>query len=120
MELNDYQRLAMTTCTQPSENFAYMLLNLVGEVGEFSSKVAKEIRKDRMLIDDNELCRRSSEVNAENLNLELKKEAGDVMWQLAGLCSMMNWTLEDVAETNLDKLKSRKERGVIVGDGDNR
>ena len=45
MELNEYQRRAMTTCMPSSENFTYMFLNLVGEVGEFASKVAKGIRK---------------------------------------------------------------------------
>lgn len=51
---------------------------------------------------------------------ELKKEAGDILWQLAGLCWVMGWDLEDVAQGNLDKLASRKQRGVIDGDGDNR
>ena len=51
---------------------------------------------------------------------ELKKEAGDILWQLSGLCHVMGWDLEDVARQNLQKLASRKERGVIDGDGDNR
>ena len=34
MELNEYQEQAMTTCTESSQNFSYMMLNLVGEVGE--------------------------------------------------------------------------------------
>ena len=51
---------------------------------------------------------------------DLRKEAGDVLWQLSGLCSVMGWKLEDIAQDNLDKLLSRKERGVIDGNGDNR
>ena len=51
---------------------------------------------------------------------ELKKEAGDILWQLSGLIFTMGWTLEEVAMGNLDKLASRKQRGVIDGDGDNR
>jgi NTP pyrophosphatase (non-canonical NTP hydrolase) len=51
---------------------------------------------------------------------ELKKEAGDIAWQLAGLCQVMGWTLEEVCQQNLDKLASRKQRNVIDGDGDNR
>lgn len=38
MELNEYQKQAMTTCTKTSENFAYMMLNLAGEVGELASR----------------------------------------------------------------------------------
>ena len=37
MELNEYQKRAMSTCMPSCENISYMLLNLVGEVGEFSS-----------------------------------------------------------------------------------
>ena len=52
MTLNEYQQQAMTTCLPEAENFTYMMLNLVGEVGEFASKVAKAIRKGNMCIDD--------------------------------------------------------------------
>ena len=41
MTLNEYQQRAMSTCTQSSNNFNYMMLNLVGEVGELASKIAK-------------------------------------------------------------------------------
>lgn len=123
MELNEYQKRAMTTCMPTSENFSYMMLNLVGEVGEFSSKVAKAIRKNQLYI-GGEDCHNVLNVNVDTIDIglgdELKKEAGDVLWQLSGLCSVLGWTLEEVAEMNLDKLSSRKDRGVIDGSGDNR
>ena len=50
MELNEYQERAMGTCMPSSENFSYMFLNLVGEVGEFASKIAKAIRRERLFI----------------------------------------------------------------------
>lgn len=50
MELNEYQKRAMTTCMESCDNFSYMFLNLVGEVGEFASKVAKAIRKKELAI----------------------------------------------------------------------
>lgn len=115
MELNEYQKRAMTTCTESSRNFSYMALNLVGEVGEFMGKIAKAVRKEDATIEDN----RCFIVNPEICS-ELKKEAGDIMWQMAGLCNNFGWSLEDVCQSNLDKLASRKERDVIVGDGDNR
>ena len=49
---------------------------------------------------------------------ELKKEAGDILWQLSGLCKVMGWNLEDVAQMNLDKLAARKKIGTIDGNGD--
>ena len=51
---------------------------------------------------------------------ELKKELGDILWQTAGFAYVMGWTLEEGAKGNLDKLASRKQRGVIDGEGDNR
>lgn len=54
MELNEYQEKAMTTCMETSNNWSYMFLNLVGEVGESASKVAKSIRKGRAEIGGDE------------------------------------------------------------------
>lgn len=121
MELKTYQEKAMTTCMPSSENFAYMFLNLVGEVGEFASKVAKHIRKEHYSIMDNRIF---DGKNIDGLNEpevameELKKEAGDVLWQLSGLCSVMGWSLEEIAQMNLDKLAARKVAGTIDGNGD--
>ena len=114
MTLEEYQKQAMTTCMASSENFSYMFLNLVGEVGEFASKIAKAIRKEENCIDYNDLG-----VTVTN-NEELQKEAGDILWQLSGLCTVMGWNLEDIAQQNLDKLASRQQRNVIDGSGDNR
>lgn len=123
MNLNEYQERAMTTCMPSSDNFAYMFLNLVGEVGEFASKVAKHIRKEEMGMNDNELTIPQSLAGTVFMGDSfdaLKKEAGDILWQLSGLCTEMGWTLDEVAEMNLEKLASRKERGKIDGSGDYR
>lgn len=124
LTLNEYQVAAMITCMPTSDNFAYMAFNLVGEVGEFASKVAKHIRKGEMTIKNNALIvgdmLPEREDFIETSEEELKKEAGDILWQLAGLCKVMGWSLEEVAQQNLEKLASRKKRGVIDGDGDNR
>ena len=47
-------------------------------------------------------------------------DGGDVLWQLAGLCHVMGWDLEQIAQENRAKLRDRQQRNVIVGDGDNR
>ena len=116
--LNEYQKRAMTTCTESSNNFAYMFMNLVGEVGEFASKCAKFIRKEKAKFrDNNQLC----PIHVDEQEREdLRKELGDCLWQLSGLCSVMGWTLEEVAEENLAKLADRQKRHVIVGEGDRR
>lgn len=123
MKLNKYQEKAMETCLPSSDNFTYQMLNLVGEIGEFASKVAKGIRKEQLSIKNNQL-RKPNPFAINNpvgdIGKELKYEAGDILWQLAGLCKVMGWSLEEVAQMNLDKLASRKDRGKILGDGDDR
>lgn len=124
MELIEYQKRAMTTCTESSNNFSYMMLNLVGETGELASKVAKAIRKEQASIVENKFHFNKDKFSDLSECVEKEKEmmleAGDILWELSGLCSVMGWSLEDIAQMNLDKLASRKERNVIVGDGDNR
>lgn len=126
MTLEEYQKQAMTTCMASSENFSYMFLNLVGEVGEFASKVAKAIRKGKFAINQSDLdvvwnkADEREEEELSQINQELQKEAGDILWQLSGLCTVMGWNLEDIAQQNLDKLASRQQRNVIDGSGDNR
>lgn len=124
MTLNDYQKKAMTTCMYSCYNFSYMFINLVGEVGEFASKIAKAMRKEDAEIrtemnlrgeyeyQNDLLCNDDVKVD------EIKKEAGDILWQLSGLCEVMGWELEDVAQMNLDKLAARKKAGTIDGNGD--
>lgn len=122
LTLNQYQKRAMMTCMPSCHNFSYMMLNLVGEVGELASKVAKDIRKKNAVIGDirNDITGIMPYEEWEKRWEEYMYEAGDILWQLAGLCEVMNWNLNYVAEMNLRKLASRKQRGVIDGEGDNR
>jgi NTP pyrophosphatase (non-canonical NTP hydrolase) len=43
---------------------------------------------------------------------------GDVLWYLAVLAHDLDISLDDIAKYNLDKLQSRKQRGMLKGDGD--
>ena len=121
MELNEYQQRAMTTCMPTCENLSYMLLNLVGEVGEFSSKVAKHIRKGEAGIGSGDTPNQfyfTAKANFLTDRVALRKEAGDILWQLSGLCKVMGWDLEAVAQENLAKLAERAKNGTIAGNGD--
>lgn len=116
MELNEYQKRAMCTCMDSCDNHAYMLTGLVGEVGELFSKIAKGIRKDKTGFIYNYLF----DSFTESEKHDIKSELGDCVWFIAGIADTFGWTLEDVCQDNINKLASRKERGVIDGDGDNR
>lgn len=81
----------------------YPVLGLAEEAGEVVGKFAKALRK-------------GVEVDKE----AVKKELGDVLWMLAEVCTVLDLDLEDVAIANVHKLQDRLERGVVVGEGDNR
>lgn len=107
MQLRDYQKQAGETAIYPaSSSVYYPALGLCGEAGEIANKVKKIIRGDGFL---------DVEKTA-----ELGKELGDCLWYLAALARDLGLDLGDIAQANIDKLLSRKERGTLKGDGDNR
>jgi NTP pyrophosphatase (non-canonical NTP hydrolase) len=50
----------------------------------------------------------------------ISSEIGDVMWYCAMLADYLDVNLGKIMDDNLDKLKSRKQRGTLGGTGDNR
>ena len=103
MRFNEYQEEASKTAIYPEQyKIVYPALGLAGEAGEVAEKVKKHIRDGVLNVED------------------LKKELGDVLWYLAAITSDLGLSLDDVAESNLQKLRSRQARGVIGGSGDNR
>ena len=125
----------MNTCMDSSRNLSYMAYGLVSEVGEFMGKVAKGIRKGHIYFgselegnlaypSDSDMHYAPSFLGKDDKAYEfeqgLRAELGDCLWFCAGICEVMGWNLDDIAKENLEKLASRKERGVIEGDGDNR
>jgi NTP pyrophosphatase (non-canonical NTP hydrolase) len=105
VNLNEYQDKAMSFALPSAQNLAYMTYGLSGEVGELHSKLAKSIRDG---------------LNGDAFAPDCIKEVGDVLWFVAGIAKQFNYTLEDVAQMNIDKLLSRQQRGTIQGSGDNR
>ena len=120
MELNEYQKKAMSTCLPSCNNFSYMSLGLVSEVGELAGKVAKAVRKEEITLFGNDLyCgKRITEDGGKELHNGLIGEIGDVLWFVSGICEVLGLSLEDVAEANLAKLAERKKNGTIIGNGD--
>ena len=108
MTLNEYQEHALETAIYPAESrIIYPTLGLTGEAGEVAEKVKKIIRDNH------------KEFTAEK-KAEIMKEIGDVLWYCATLSHDLGYTLDEVAQTNVDKLRSRMERSKITGSGDNR
>lgn len=126
LTLNEYQNKAMSTCMPESDNLFYMLVNLVGEVGEFASKAGKHMCKGKLHITTTQRDEEGKILHTQVWNVSdeerhlMLSEIGDILWQTAGLAKVMGVTLEEVAEENLAKLALRKQRNVIAGDGDER
>ena len=61
----------------------------------------------------------NGEMNIENI-IAIKKELGDVCWMVSEIATLLDLKMSDVLYTNIEKLQSRVDRGVIHGSGDNR
>jgi len=108
VELGDYQQRSRRTAEYPREAWlAYPALGLAGEAGEVAEHAKKAIRDD------------SGVVSPERRE-KMAKELGDVLWYVAQLASELGLDLDEIAETNLEKLLSRQKRGALSGSGDDR
>jgi len=104
MTLNDYQEQA-GKYQRPSAPPEERIMGLLEEAGEVAGVFKRLLRGD---------------FDQPTAAVKLEKELGDVLWYLARIASDNNWTLQSVAQSNLDKLESRQIRGAILGTGDNR
>jgi len=113
MTIDDYSTQALTTLlgehdTQDiSPQLMAQVLGLVGEGGEVAEKFKKIIRDNKGVMTDDD-------------KKEIIKELGDILWYINSVSNLLGYSLSQVAESNLDKVLSRKDRGVTVGSGDNR
>ena len=99
MTLNEYQRLAARTMAKdmsPAETEDHALHGMVSEIGELHGLYQKRYQGhpfDRP---------------------HAVKELGDLLWFVAEWCTANGVNLDDVAETNIDKLKARYPDGFDV------
>ena len=108
MTFEEYQKEAHKTALYPEAyRLVYPALGLAGEAGELANKVKKVLRDHGG---------RLSEEAREAILAEL----GDVLWYVAQVATDLGESIEAVAQANLAKLRSRKERGRLGGDGDDR
>jgi NTP pyrophosphatase (non-canonical NTP hydrolase) len=114
IDFSEYQEKAHRTSlnTQYGEDdrmgrLIYPTLKLAGEAGEFGEKVGKLLRDKGGAIDSEDRA-------------ALADELGDVLWYAAEIATVLDVSLSDIAERNIEKLHSRAQRGVIQGSGDDR
>ena len=108
MLLVEYQERSKSTATYPAEvSFLYPALGLAGEAGEVAEQAKRVLRDDGGRLTE---ARRQA----------IARELGDVLWYVAQLATELGFSLEEIAQANLEKLADRKRRGVLHGSGDNR
>ncbi len=93
MNFDEYQQLALDSEQKKGEEgLIISLLGLAGEAGELLTAYKKYLR-------DGESHKLYS--------ASIKEELGDLLWYLANTASKFNLSLEDIATTNLRKVKAR-------------
>ncbi len=116
MTFREYAVAAAKTARFASETaVTYNALKLCGEAGEIADKLGKGLMSGDFRIDGD-----GPEYISPELRNGVLGEAGDLLWHLTAILGSMGLTLDDVAEFNVNKLRSRSVRDVILGDGDER
>ncbi|MBQ1778333.1 MAG: nucleoside triphosphate pyrophosphohydrolase family protein [Acidaminococcaceae bacterium] len=97
MTLDEYQRLAQRTSNKelsPDDHLFNAMLGLAGETGECCDLVKKCFFQD-----------------GRDIREKLKDELSDTMWYIAEAASAMGWTLEEIGQHNIEKLRARYPDG---------
>jgi len=115
---NEYQELAMRTNDHKATqrlvgkvvidnvdlgDIFNACIGLSGEVGEFNDMVKKWVFHEKELDIDH-----------------AKKELGDIAWYLAMACESFGWSLDEILQMNVDKLKARYPEGFDTERANNR
>lgn len=97
MTLNEYQDKAQRTSRKDisvNDHLINAMLGLAGETGECCDLVKKCFYQD-----------------GRDIRASLMDELSDVMWYVAEAVTAMGWTLDEVAQHNIDKLRKRYPEG---------
>ena len=90
----------------PPERLITAALGITAEGGEFAEVVKK--------------CLFQGKPMDEHTQYHLKRELGDVMWYIAQACIALDISMDDVIETNIEKLESRYPGGFDAYLSENR
>ena len=114
MKLNEYQKEARLFAV--NDDLLHFTFGLLEEAGEAAGVLKRVYRGD----DDYEDFNWSDYGLSEEAEKKLAAELGDILWHIAVIADNLGLSLDAIAEYNLTKLQSRKQRDMIKGSGDNR
>lgn len=115
---NGYQNMAMRTNDRKNSDRLKSIINksdmdiggivnaalgLSGEVGELNDMLKKHIFHE-----------------SELEKVHFKKEIGDICWYVALMCESAGFSLDEIMQINIDKLKARYPDGFDVYKANNR
>jgi NTP pyrophosphatase (non-canonical NTP hydrolase) len=97
MDLNEYQKLAKVTAKKDfgseTEEIMCWGCGITGEAGDVASCIKKTFAHNK------------------DVKEGIKENIGDMFWYAAMICNFFNWSMEEVLEANLEKLKKRFPEG---------
>lgn len=96
---NQYQKLAARTLNPDSDDIEKILHGVFGlcsEAGEVAGLFQKHYQGHLISLP------------------HLQKELGDCLWMIAEICTANGWSLDDIMQINIDKLKERYPNGFDV------
>lgn len=130
MNLAEYTAFTDETSVYPGQGtghpvaMLYAVLGLADEAGEVMGKTKKALRgdmeTDTIHCSQDPMSAFSRRLNALRGSDLLKAELGDVMFYACRIARENGWTMEDVLDFNVAKLRKRKAEGKIKGNGDAR
>lgn len=113
MSLDEYQTEASEFAFY-EHDLLYPVLGLNGEAGEVAEKVKKLMRDKEVFTEDGE-----TDIDHDDKQA-IAYELGDVLWYVANIANDIDYSLEEIAVMNLEKLNDRRQRNSLRGSGDNR
>ncbi|MEO7996822.1 MAG: nucleoside triphosphate pyrophosphohydrolase family protein [Gemmatimonadaceae bacterium] len=97
MQLDEYQKLAARTLggdRTHEQQLANAALGLTGEAGEVAEVIKKHLFHATPLDKD-----------------AIMKELGDCLWYIAAFGTVLGFSMDDIAQRNIDKLRKRYPEG---------
>ncbi len=94
MKMKEFEEFVVGNARMPltNENYIYSFVGLAGETGE----VMEWLKKSKLRTSKTKLT-----------ELDLQNELGDVLHYMVRIAKFHGWTIGDIAQANVDKLKER-------------